>query len=55
MSDDVEMTNFSLLFPCKHDWHIWPETDGLEQRCSKCGEYRRTPEEDKFWLKEKDE
>jgi hypothetical protein len=28
---------------CQHDWKIWPETDGQEQRCMKCGEYRRTP------------
>lgn len=29
--------------PCKHNWQIWPETDGQEQRCMKCGEYRKTP------------
>lgn len=29
--------------PCAHDWKVWPETDGLEQRCMKCGAYRRTP------------
>ena len=28
---------------CEHDWQIWPETDGQEQRCMKCGSYRRTP------------
>lgn len=28
---------------CIHDWHIWPETDGQEQRCAKCGAYRQTP------------
>lgn len=28
---------------CEHDWHIWPETDGQEQRCLKCKAYRRTP------------
>jgi hypothetical protein len=30
---------------CSHDWRIWPETDGQEQRCSKCCAYRRTPRE----------
>lgn len=34
---------------CEHDWRIWPETDGQEQRCWRCGSYRPTPEEDKFW------
>ena len=38
---------------CVHDWAIWPETDGMEQRCRKCGELRVTPEADKFWLKAK--
>lgn len=28
---------------CDHDWQIWPETDGQEQKCMKCGAYRRTP------------
>jgi len=28
---------------CDHDWKIWPETDGKEQRCMKCGAYRATP------------
>lgn len=37
--------------PC--NWVIWPETDGLEQKCLKCGKYRKTPEEDKFWKKGK--
>lgn len=27
---------------CDHDWQIWPETDGQEQRCMKCGKYRKT-------------
>lgn len=27
----------------EHDWQIWPETDGQEQRCMKCGQYRKTP------------
>jgi hypothetical protein len=35
---------------CEHEWRIWPETDGQEQRCVKCGIYRRTPEADKFWI-----
>lgn len=30
---------------CCHDWRIWPETDGYEQRCSKCNAYRNTPQE----------
>lgn len=30
---------------CNHDWRIWPETDGYEQRCSKCKAYRNTPQE----------
>lgn len=34
-----------------HAWVIWPETDGQEQKCLGCGDYRKTPEEDKFWLK----
>lgn len=34
---------------CKHNWVIWPETDGLEQQCSLCKTYRATPEEEKFW------
>lgn len=25
------------------DWQVWPETDGLEQRCMVCGKYRKTP------------
>lgn len=37
--------------PHIHEWAIWPETDGLEQRCRTCGEYRRTPPEDQFWKK----
>jgi hypothetical protein len=39
----------SIGSPPKHDWAIWPETDGLVQRCRITGEYRDTPEEDKFW------
>jgi hypothetical protein len=27
---------------CNHHWQIWPETDGQEQRCMKCGQYRKT-------------
>lgn len=27
----------------KHDWVIWPETDGQEQKCLGCGGYRKTP------------
>lgn len=27
----------------RHEWVIWPETDGLEQKCMKCGSYRSTP------------
>ena len=42
---------FVAVQDCQHDWHIWPETDGLEQKCSKCGKYRNTPIEDQFWLK----
>ena len=38
------------LATCAHDWHIWPETDGLEQRCSVCHQYRTTPDEERFWL-----
>jgi hypothetical protein len=33
---------------CEHDWKIWPETDGQDQRCMKCGEYRRTPHPPEF-------
>jgi hypothetical protein len=33
--------------PCEHDWKIWPETDGQNQRCMKCGQYRDTPREDR--------
>lgn len=40
-----------LAESCAHEWAIWPETDGLEQRCRKCGAYRPTPEADKFWKK----
>lgn len=36
---------------CVHDWAIWPETDGTEQRCRICKEFRRTPPEDMFWKK----
>lgn len=28
---------------CEHDWRIWPETDGQEQKCMRCGAYRKTP------------
>jgi len=28
---------------CPHDWKIWPETDGQNQRCMMCGIYRETP------------
>lgn len=28
---------------CIHAWVIWPETDGLEQKCLKCDAYRSTP------------
>lgn len=31
---------------CSHDWRIWPETDGQEQRCSKCHTYRQTLREE---------
>ena len=27
--------------PCEHNWQVWPETDGQEERCLNCGEYRR--------------
>jgi hypothetical protein len=37
---------------CTHDWHIWPETDGLEQRCAVCFDFRETPVQDRFWLRE---
>lgn len=39
--------------PGEHDWHIWPETDGMEQRCSECGIFRKTPYEAMFWLAHK--
>lgn len=41
-----------VIIACEHDWQIWPETDGLEQRCSRCGAYRPTPTEDQFWRKD---
>lgn len=31
--------------PCDHDWKVWPETDGQEQRCMVCNAYRKTPKE----------
>lgn len=40
----------NLIPTCSHDWRIWPETDGNEQRCIKCNEYRTTPMEERFWL-----
>ena len=30
----------------QHAWRIWPETNGLEQRCVLCGENRPTPVDD---------
>lgn len=35
----------------EHEWTIWPETDGLEQKCILCNKFRVTPMEDRFWLK----
>lgn len=35
---------------CNHEWIIWPETDGGQQKCGRCGSFRATPPEDKFWL-----
>lgn len=40
-----------MSHPCENKWVIWPETDGLEQRCECCGAFRTTPIEDRFWLK----
>lgn len=37
--------------PILHNWVILPATDGLEQECASCGKHRRTPEEDKWWIK----
>jgi len=37
------------IFSCKHRWAIWPETDGLQEKCLSCGAFRATPLVDQFW------
>ncbi len=53
----ADVANFALMIAdvcgclgetaCSHDWKVWPETDGQEQKCMKCGAYRRTPKGEK--------
>lgn len=36
---------------CDHSWYIDPGTDGLQQVCRFCLDFRVTPMEDRHWLK----